>query len=223
MPFYEELEKDLAYNNSYLINTFSQHSWIADFHYYDELHKYTFPTWDQRNFHHCSHKGAFVVKGRTNSRKHQWNKLMFAPTKRDAIDIGIRLLDDPLISQQGIIYREYVPLRTFEIGLNDLPFANEWRFFYLRQQRLAHGYYWTEADDVDSPQIDDEGLAFADEVARIVAQHVNFFVLDIGEKKEGGWILIEVNDAQMSGLSMIQPEELYRSLAKSLTDFDLQA
>ncbi len=219
LPYYRELETDLKYQTCKLVNSHEQHDWIAGFHYYDAVEPYTFKTWDDRAFPASNHHGPFVVKGKTNSKKHHWNKMMFAPTRADAIDIAGRLMEDPLIAQQGVIYREYVPLKTFEVGLNGLPFTNEWRCFYLGKRRLAHGYYWTEAEDVESPSIDEAGLAFADAVAEIVSQYVDFFVLDVGEKKDGGWVLIEINDAQMSGLSMIDPDVFYSALAEAVEGF----
>ena len=62
----------------------------------------------------------------------------------------------------------------------------------------------------------EEGLAFADKVAAIASENADFFVLDIAEKEDGGWILIEVNDGQQSGLSENDPDVLFSNLAKSL-------
>ncbi len=216
LPFYQELETDLKFNNCRLINSWKQHRWIANFEYYDALQKYTPVTWTEENWRHCKYEGPFVVKGRTNSRKHYWNTHMFAHNKDGANLIARELRHDSLIGEQEIIYRQYVPLRTYEIGLSGLPFANEWRFFYLGTMRLSYGYYWSIADNLDLPTIDEEGLALADEVAQIAAKHVNFFVIDIAEKRDGGWILIELNDGQMSGLSENNPHELYSNLACAL-------
>jgi hypothetical protein len=44
-------------------------------------------------------------------------------------------------------------------------------------------------------------------------------VLDIAETEKGDWILIEMNDAQMSGLSMNDPQMLYKRLAQFLPSF----
>jgi hypothetical protein len=41
-------------------------------------------------------------------------------------------------------------------------------------------------------------------------------VLDIGELETNEWILIEMNDGQMSGLSNNNPEILYKNLKKEL-------
>lgn len=221
LPYYEDFENDLTYQNSRLINSHAEHKWIADFRYYDQLKEFTFESWTEDEYPRCGYDGPVVVKGSTNSKKHHWNTMMYAANRREAVQVGIRLKEDALIGYQKIIYRKYTPLVTYEIGLNGLPFTNEHRLFFLGERLVAGGYYWTEAEDVESPRLTDEGLEFARSAARIAAKHVNFFVLDIGEKQEGGWVLIEVNDGQMSGLSMIDPDAFYRNLADALTGFEL--
>lgn len=216
LPYYKELESDLHYNNCDIINSYEQHRWIASFDYYNYLKDFTPETWTDETFCYAP-EGQFVVKGKTNSRKHQWKSHMFAKDKQSALEIASVLInDDAMISEQGIVYRRFVPLKVHEIGMNGLPFSNEFRFFYLGTKCLAYGYYWSIADDPAKGQMTEEGLAFADKIASIASQHVNFFVVDVAEKADGGWILIEINDAQMSGISMIDPHKLYLNLKESL-------
>lgn len=215
LPYYLELERDVKLLGGQLINSNEQHRWIADFEYYNDLKEYTPESWDDTNFYQCRHPGPFVVKGRTNSRKNRWNSQMFAEDKRKASQIAGELANDLMIGTQGIIYRKYVPLKVFEYGIHDLPFANEWRCFFLGEMMLSFGYYWSSAEKVDY-EIPQEALDFANIVAKIAAQHCNFFVLDIAETEAGDWILIEINDGQMSGLSENNPDMLYGNLAKVL-------
>lgn len=212
-PLYEDLEQDLRHFNSRLINTFDQHNWIANFDYYEDLKDFTFESWTENQFPYSKCEGPFVVKGMTDSKKYNWDTMMYAEDRRAAIEVARRLSQDEMIGRQRIIYRKYVPLVSYEKGLNGLSFTNEWRCFFLGENLLSYGYYWSEAEDVSTPKISEEGLQFARDVAKIASQHVNFFVLDIGEKQEGGWVLVEVNDGQRSGLSMIDPDQFYRNLA----------
>ena len=216
LPFYKELEEDLKYNNCRLINTYKQHRWIANFEYYEQLKDYTPETWSADEWYKCTYDGPFVLKGRTNSRKHQWSTRMFAANRDVANEIATELYADTMIGEQDILFRKYVPLKTFEYGIGGMPFANEWRFFYLGARRLSYGYYWSIADDIESPVITEEGLDLADEVARIAAKHANFFVVDVAEKQDGGWVVIELNDGQMSGLSENNPDLLYSNLSLAL-------
>lgn len=141
---------------------------------------------------------------------------MFAKTKRDALRLGQRLKDDAEIGEQGIVYRRYVPLRTFGVGKDGLPQTNEWRFFYLRAQRLSCAYYWAGSDFLNQAKISDDAIALADRIAVIVSKHVPFFVLDLAETESGDWILIEVNDGQPSVPSEHDLNELYGNLRKAL-------
>lgn len=214
LPFYRELELDLLNLGCRLINTYQEHLWIANFDYYTDLAEFTPESWDDYSFPYCKRSGPFVVKGRTNSRKLDWDTLMFAPTKRDAMKIAAKLSGDGLIGPQGIVYRKYVPLRTFGLGFNGLPYTNEFRFFFLRERLLSCGYYWSGSDSLG--QISQDAIALAQRIAKIAAEHVPFFVLDIAETAEGNWILIEVNDGQMSGLSENNPNTLYSNLKAAL-------
>jgi hypothetical protein len=213
LPYYRELQIDLHSRNAKLINSYEQHSWIADFEYYHvgAIQAFTFPTFDEYAFPSAP-QGAYVVKGRTNSRKHQWNTHMFAASKADAFRISSELMNDPLLGEQGIIYRKYIPLETFEVGINGLPFTNEWRFFFLGDKLLTCGYYWSQAELADTYVVSPDAIQFANHIAKQVKLYANFFVLDVAKTESGEWILVEINDGQMSGLCMCEPRQLYNGL-----------
>jgi hypothetical protein len=216
LPLYGELERDLKLLGSRMINTFEQHRWISAFEYYRDLQAFTPESWDDENIFQCRHPGPFVVKGKTKSRKWQWKTHMFAPTKSEALQLGQRLKDDAEIGEQGVVYRRYVPLRTFGHGKDGLPFTNEWRFFYYREQRLSYAYYWPGSDYLDRASIPAEAIALADRIAAITSRFVNFFTLDLAETETGEWILIEVNDGQASVPSEHDLDELYGNLRRAL-------
>lgn len=216
LPFYKELEDDLKNNGSRLINSYMEHHWISSFEYYGVLQEYTPRSWPESEFYRCESNGPFVLKGATNSRKHQWSTHMFAKDRKHALSIASELANDPLIGPQGLIYREYIPLKTLETdNIYGLPYSNEFRFFFYKDQMLSYGYYWSSAQYPERAQINQEGIDYAKKVASIAAQYTTFFVVDIAEKADGGWILIELNDGQMSGLSENNPHVLYSNLAKA--------
>jgi hypothetical protein len=214
LPYYKELETELSFRESRLVNSFDQHEWIASAEWVNCFHN-TPRTYTDLNFH-AAPEGAYVVKGRTNSRKLQWNKLMAAKSKRQALNIAGDLMCDPLISEQGILYREYVPLQNLGYGLNDLPFVNEWRAFFYKENLIAIGKYWLDVVDHPEYVLTDELKEFTLEQAKTAARFVNFFVLDVAITEQGQPILIEINDAQMSGLQDIDPNYFYQSLAASI-------
>ena len=222
LPYYEELEADLRKIGSRLINSHAEHQFIADITNWsgppeegggllNGLTPYTYTSWVRLP------EGAYVVKGRTNSRKHQWNTHMFAKSRADLVTVARRLYDDPLVSAQGLVARPFIPLRTLDTGINDLPITHEWRTFWLIVEDnpvlVAAGPYWaSHPDTCSSGDIPQDALSIAREAACRIAPHATFFSLDVAEKDDGGWIVIEVNDGQMSGLSQISPSEFYRSL-----------
>lgn len=209
LPYYKELENDLFYNDSQLVNSYDQHKYIASFEYYEDIKEYTPKTWFSLE-DVPENEGPYVVKGCTNSRKHQWNTMMFAETKRKAVEIACDLQADSLIGEQDIIVRQYVPLEKVDEGINGLPMSNEWRFFFYKKKMLSHGFYWVNTDKRGS--MDFGGLVFAQGIANIVSEKVNFFVIDIAKTQEGKWIVVELNDGQMSGLSDNDPNVLYKNL-----------
>ncbi len=210
LPFYVELEKELKLKNSRLVNSYDQHCYIADIErWYNDIKEYTPETW----FTWADlDEGQFVVKGRTNSRKFQWDTSMFADGRTQLLEVINNLLKDDLISNQGLCIRKYIPLVTYEIGINGMRFTNEWRMFFYKEDLIDYGFYWSCYDGDRPSDIAPEGKRIAQEVASIISKHTNFFVVDMAETESGEWIVIEINDGQMSGLSDIDPVSFYVNL-----------
>lgn len=218
LPYYKELEKDLNNYDCYLINTYKQHHWIANFDWYSLLSQYTPKTYFSEEEVIKNYSGPLVIKGRTNSRKHQWNTHMFANNISEMYNVAKNLRNDSLLCYQPLIFREYVPLEIFERGINELPFSNEWRFFFYKHTLIDYGYYWSIAEQIPT-HIDSGGIDFAQMVANKVAKYVDFFVIDIAKTANGNWIVIELNDGQMSGLSTINYDNFYSSLHNKLLSY----
>lgn len=140
---------------------------------------------------------------------------MFAKSRADVPVVARRLLDDTMIREQGLVVREYVPLVKLGEGLNGLPITNEWRFFFYGTNVLAKGFYWqgSHPELAMYAALSEEAELLANYAASRIAPHAMFFVIDLAETAAGNWIVIEVNDGQMSGLCGADPHELYRNLA----------
>lgn len=210
LPFYDELNDDVKAMGCTMINPPWAHGYVAGFAYYDDIKHLTFPSWTAEQFPLLKYEGPFVVKGATNSRKHDWKRSMFAPTRADAIRISGELKRDGLLYNQDIIFRKWEQLKILEEGIG-CPFAAEWRFFFFGTKELASAYYWSEAQNTDIP-VPDGAREIAHEAAKILSEAITFFVVDVAEKEDGTFIVVEVNDGQMSGLSCIDPKVLYKSL-----------
>ena len=215
LPYYNELEKDVSLLGSKLINSYEQFNYIANFDYYEDIKHLTFKSYFHLN--ELPEGKSFVVKGKTNSRKHEWDSMMFAKDKATAWEIGFKLQNDGLIGRQEIIYREYEPLVTYEILLNGLPATNEFRFFFVYDTLLSYGYYWSNAKDINKTPTN-KAFWIVREAANIISKHNNFFTIDVAQKVNGDWVIVEVNSGEMSGLSLINPVQLYENLKLVLNE-----
>lgn len=231
LPFAELVAGELALVNSRLINSTSQHQYVADAMNWSAkgacLERAGLTPWSRDNWYDLP-EGQYILKGKTNSQKSKWNKLMFCPTKADIPIVAGRLLDNEMIAQQGLIVRPYIPLETFDIGMNDQPVTYEYRTFWFRDPddanatpgMIAKGFYWSSWPeyeetanalwDIESPVV----MEAAGKAAKLIGPNVPFFVLDMARTKDGRWIVIEVNDGAQSGLSCIDPEEFYYKMAE---------
>ena len=210
LPFYTEVEESLHVIGSRLLNTYNEHRYIASMDWYHDLSSITPETWFGAGYLSVPKtEHGYVVKGATNSRKTKWDTHMFAKTREDLRDVLYRLHDDSLISTQDIVIREYVPLVKLEEGINGLPVTNEFRFFFYKGELIVGGYYWSWHEGAESIAVPDGAIEKAHEASERIKDKTSFYVIDIAEKVSGGYTVIEVNDGQMSGISMCDPNVLY--------------
>jgi hypothetical protein len=221
LPFYAEQERDLAKVGARLINTKAQHDYIADIgNWYGPFAALTPRTWrldELPTIPETPH--GYVLKGATNSKKFLWDTHMFAPNRAAIGDVLQRLLDDTLISTQSIYIREYVPLVSYTVGLHGLPVTKEFRLFIAYGEVVSAGFYWaSHAEDVVElvgrlPTTEEIPAPFLQSVlSQGRAADLPFVVVDVAQAVNGEWIVVELNDAQQSGLSMNDPDTLYRNL-----------
>lgn len=217
LPFYSEQAKDIEYVGATLINSYQQHQYVADLgNWVPDLDRLTPRTW--RNIEDIPEKGPFVLKGETNSRKSHWLQDMYADGKLEAIAIHNRLVDDGLLSQQKIYIRQYIPLVKYLDGVNGMPVTKEFRFFVAFGIILCGGYYWQNyIDDLsEKPDPHEVPLDFLHDVMARVGNQSNFYTIDVAQTQSGEWIVIELNEGQMAGLSCNDPMELYKGLSQAL-------
>lgn len=212
LPFYHELCGDLALNGSKLINTYEQHRYIADLkEWYSDLKEYTPLTWGNITDIPSSENGPFILKGETNSKKFQWKTHMFASDRKDAIRVMCNLNEDGLISQQSIYIRKFEKLFEYDMckNISGQPVTKEFRFFILNKQVVYSKFYWSNfGDEIEEitgkyPDPDEVPRDFLNTIINRIGNSANFYVIDVGQKENGEWIVIELNDGQMSGLSAI--------------------
>jgi hypothetical protein len=226
---HRELEADLKNLcvSNLLLNSTYEHDWIANFDWCWALEEHfgkgvaTPRSWTLEQFPYAfDAKPPFVVKGRTKGRKDRFGTHMYAGDRVAVSEVSAELALDPMVGPQGLVVREYAPLKTFEHDLGGCPISNEWRTFWLRDRMLCAGYYWSCASDRAKSQASfgAEALDFAQGIADYVAKHATGFVLDVAEKADGGWTLVEVNDLTCAGLSDCDADQFYRELLEALRE-----
>lgn len=217
LPFYNELVKDCENLGSKLINSHSQHLYVANIsQWYEDFKDLTPKTW--KNLFEAKKSGfsgPYVLKGETNSKKFSWKTHMYAHDWEEAGNVFSRLLEDSLIGTQNIVVREFVPLKKYGIMPSGVPISHEFRCFFYKNKLLAKGYYWSNEDV--SP-VDDIPPDFLQKIADIGGNKINFWVADVAQTEKGEWIVVELNDGSMSGLSSVNPVELYKNLKEALKE-----
>lgn len=230
LPYYRELTADVRYSGAEMLLSPYKHQAVSDIScWYPDLEGLTPRTFfgPLNTLEALRDQGRWpstpmVLKGHINSRKGSWKTHMYAKDISEARGVLFALTDDALITTQGVCVREYVPLRSFGEGISGCPISNEWRYFVCRDQVVARGFYWSDA--IEDDLIPDSVLASPPDVfvrhqviPRLKAAGGRpLYVVDVAETQDGRWIVIEMNDAQMCGLSAVPPDELYRNLAQIL-------
>ena len=222
LPFNAEVCHMLAEQGATPVNTHDQHNYVADFWpYYDDLRRFTFPSWKPALDLIPDLAEGYVVKGVTNSRKNLWKTHMRAPTKGDLPAVLHNVWNDSLLGQQDIVVREYVPLRQLGETITGTPISEEYRFFLYRGSVLGSGFYWSTYSEDISETTDPRRVPedFVNAIAERIKDKIPFAVADVAITTKGNPILVELNDGQMAGLSGVDPIWLYIKLRNRLREF----
>lgn len=140
-----------------------------------------------------------ILKDYVKSRKHEWATACFIPSASDTPAVErvvkrfLELQGDEL--NEGLVFREFVPLQ--EIGTHSksgMPLTKEFRFFFYDAQLLYSSEYWMEGDYRNGkPPV---------EMFQGIASQVQsrFFTMDVAQRVDGEWMIVELGDGQVAGL-----------------------
>ncbi len=217
-PFYNYLVNEFADKGAVLAN--SQHDWVSDIRQWAPvLDGLTPKTWTSLDaVYDSGFTGPFFVKGIDKSLKVNFNEFCYA-SDLNRLPVVLDNLRNALPVEQPLVIREYTPLTTYGVSAKTgMPIAHEFRVFVYKGQVLSQGFYWEtvrkkdQLSLVQAPSYDD----FIDQVVDKVGDKCHFYALDIALTAEGNWIVIELNDGCLSGLSANNPDVLYSNLFKQL-------
>ncbi|MVN86495.1 hypothetical protein GO986_06920 [Deinococcus sp. HMF7620] len=157
--------------------------------------------------------GPVVVKDYVKSRKHEWTEACFIP---DAADLGhartvIRTFAERQGSgwQGGLVLRRFEPFQALIThSRSGMPLTWEYRLFVVDGQLAVQAEYWEEGE-YPSQALPTGWLA---EVLGAVDSR--FFTIDVAQREDGAWRVVELGDGQVAGLpERLSPEALMQALS----------
>jgi len=148
-----------------------------------------------------------ILKDYVKSQKHHWKTACFIERANDkaAVEKVVRrfleLQGDFLVG--GLVFREFVELCS--IGnhpQSGMPLAAEWRVFWADKQPILIAPYWagTELNIGETPDVS-QFQALANQVPS------RFWTMDLAQKQDGEWIVVELGDGQVAGLPSLELAE----------------
>jgi hypothetical protein len=143
--------------------------------------------------------GGVVLKDYVKSRKHEWLDACYIPDVADG-ENTLRVIGNFVERQEdlvgGLVFREYVDLRIIgKHPKSELPLANEHRFFVLNDKVIYEGKYWPERN------YDGWALPEPNVLSSVLGKVKSpFYAVDVAEKTDGTWTVVEVNDGGTAGV-----------------------
>jgi hypothetical protein len=114
--------------------------------------------------------------------------------------------------QQTLVAREFLRLRQSGRTLMNFPQAREYRVTVLDADALATSFYWSQSDPLGELSDRDREAVTALALAVAARLEARVIAVDVAELEDGGWCVIEVGDAQHTGLAHIPPHLYWTAL-----------
>lgn len=203
-----------------LVNSPEQYQTAMEFdHFYPLLTGLTLESLVLHSLEECAtvegHIGYPVfVKGAVKSNKERGWSACVAENESELRTIAASLLAREGRSRGRIIVRRLAALRTVGAEGGNFPLGREYRVFLYQQGVLAVGFYWEGYADTFAFTAEDERAVR--ELAQEASQRVGtpLLAVDVGQLETGEWIVIEVGDAQFTGLSQVSALELWGKISQ---------
>jgi len=227
IPFGDLLEREVVASGSVLINSFREHRNIANSGTWSHLLEGITPRAYNLSDLPNLPDGEWFVKGETNSLKNRWQDACYAASRAELIRVVGNFQRDAFVGGQQVVIKPFIHFRQLEnkdgqpiFSLAGQPLWHERRVFILDGQPVSEGFYWeTFRDEVrEDWSALDESL-FAATLAGAIqrTQHLaRFMVIDLAEQLDGSWMVIELNDGSMAGMSGNDPHVLWNAVAARL-------
>lgn len=155
-----------------------------------------------------------ILKDFVKSIKHKWKEACYIPKNSSPMDVLKVLLNFINIKNSLQDFRGDIVVRKF-LDLNvvgykdDMPMHKEVRSFIKNGEIISTSSYWL--NDNDFP------ISFIKSVADMVykASKSELFTIDIAQKTNNDWVVIEIGDGQVSALpDSMDKLEFFKALIK---------
>lgn len=149
-----------------------------------------------------------IVKDYVKSEKHHWHDACFIPDASDhkktlAVTTKFLQLRGAAL-EGGLVFRQFINFQTLTThSKSAMPLTKEFRLFVLDGKIIHWFNYWEEGDYQElQPPIEQFS-----ELAR--RPQSRFFTMDMAQTVSGEWLVVELGDAQVSGLPENAPPEAF--------------
>jgi hypothetical protein len=140
-----------------------------------------------------------VVKDYVKSRKHEWAEACFIPSASDPVSVErvvrrfLELQSDDL--NEGLVFREFVEFEPLgSHPKSGMPLTKEFRLFFLDGKPIFWTPYWDDVKYEDLTPPVEQFIAAAQGVRS------RFFTMDVANRRNGDWLIVELGDGQVAGL-----------------------
>ncbi|MDG1332253.1 MAG: ATP-grasp domain-containing protein [Crocinitomicaceae bacterium] len=157
-----------------------------------------------------------IVKDYVKSEKHYWKEACYIPDASDTHNIlaitekFIELRGSSL--NEGLVFRQFEELEfLIDHSKSGMPLTKEFRVFFANKKIVSVFDYWDEGEYGETKPELDHFIQIAQTIDS------NFFTMDIAQKKNGEWIIMELGDGQVAGLpDNAHIEKFYKLLQEAL-------
>lgn len=161
-------------------------------------------------------ENPIIVKDYVKSEKYHWKEACFIPNSKDkdkvksSVEKFIELRGKEL--NEGLVFRKFEELEFLvQHSKSDLPLTKEFRIFFLNKKVVSIFNYWDEGEYGEIKPELEKFIQIAQNIESI------FFTMDIAQKTNGEWIIMELGDGQVSGFpDNADKKDFYRNLKENI-------
>lgn len=221
IPYGEMLAEQTINAGGHLVNSWEQYQYVSNVNAWkNDLQDLTPAVYTETDIPNLP-ENEWFVKGETNSDKENWNTSCYAANLNALHDVIKNLHNHPVVGNQKLIIRPFIHYRQLGTMKNNQPICNEWRVFVLHNTIVGIGFYWTtQTKEIgytpENPINNPKFLHTLNTTIKRINNKIPYVVIDLAEQTNGTWDVIELNDANMSGLCDINPNILWENITKTL-------